>query len=100
MAVSYDSVKILNEFGQQQGIRYPLLSDPASKVIEAYGIRNQEMAGKRIDGVPYPGTFLIDREGIIREKLFYDGYEKRHTSKDILEATEKLSRPEPKRGAS
>jgi len=93
VAVSYDSVKILNAFGKQEEIRYPLLSDSDSKVIEAYGIRNKEMKGKRFDGVPYPGTFLIDTEGVIREKLFYEDYKKRHTAADVIKATAKLPKP-------
>lgn len=92
-AVSYDSVDVLKEFGKKQKIRYPLLSDPKSKAIEAFGIRNKDAKGM-MDGVPHPGTFIVDREGVIREKLFYEGYRKRHVGKDILEATKKLPKPE------
>jgi len=28
----------------------------------------------------------VDREGVIRAKLFFDGFVKRHTPKDILTA--------------
>ena len=98
VAVSYDSVKVLREFGQRVRIGFPLLSDPESKTIEAYGIRNKEMKGKRIDGVPYPGTFLLDSSGVIREKLFFEDYAERHQAKDILKATAKL--PKPKKQAT
>jgi peroxiredoxin len=95
-AVSYDPVDILAKFGKQSEIRFPLLSDPQSETIEAYGIRNKEAKGSRIDGVPYPGTFLVDREGVIREKLFFEGYKKRHQAKDILKAAAKLPKPKKK----
>ena len=98
VAVSYDSVKVLREFGRRGDIRFPLLSDRDSKTIDAYGIRNKEMKGKRFDGVPYPGTFLIDSSGVIREKLFFEDYSERHQAKDILKATAKL--PKPKKKAS
>ena len=62
----------------------------ANKTIEAYRIRNKEVKDSPIDGVPYPGTFLVGQDGIIHAKLFYDGYKKRHHAKDIIKATEKL----------
>ena len=94
-AVSYDSVEVLREFGQKTKIRYPLLSDPDSKTIEAYGVRNQAAKGMQA-GIPHPGTFLIDGSGVIREKLFYKDIRKRHLAKDILAATQKLPKPEEK----
>jgi peroxiredoxin len=98
VAVSYDDVESLAKFGKKAKIGYALLSDPGSKTIGAYGIRNKEAKGSRIDGVPYPGTFLVGPDGIIREKLFYEGFVKRHQSKDILAATKKLPKPKKKAG--
>ena len=95
-AVSYDDVDVLNKFGKSQKIRYALLSDAGSKTIDAFGIRNKEAKGSRIDGVPHPGTILIDKEGIVRAKLFYDGYRKRHLAKDIVKAVAELPKPEKK----
>lgn len=83
VAVSYDAVEVLDKFAKKQKITFPLLSDPQSKTIAAYGLSNKEAKG-RADGVPYPGTMLIDKAGVIRGKLFFDGYRERHTSKDIL----------------
>ena len=94
-AVSYDSVDVLKKFGKAEKIRFPLLSDPDSKTIEAFGIRN-ERANGRTDGIPHPGTFLIGEDGVIRAKLFYKSIKKRHLVKDILEATKKLPMPAKK----
>lgn len=91
VGVSYDSVEILKRFAARRNITFPLLSDEGSKVIDAFGIRNREATGSRIDGVPYPGTFLIDQAGIIRARLFHDGYKERHTAAEILEAWRKAS---------
>jgi len=90
VAISYDSLDILRRFTEKRSITYPLLSDPKSAVIDAYGIRNLEAKGSRIDGVPYPGTFIIDGSGFIRAKLFYEGYRTRHTSQDIVAAVRDL----------
>lgn len=97
VAISYDDVELLAKFSKQQKIGYALLSDKDSKTIEAFGIRNKEAKGSRIDGVPYPGTFVIDSEGVVREKLFYEGYKARHQAKDIAKAVEKF--PQPKKPA-
>ena len=61
-------------------------SDADDQTIDAYGIRNTEAAGSRIDGVPYPGTFIVDQKGIIRSKLFLEGYKKRHAVEALTKA--------------
>lgn len=87
MAVSYDSVETLKRFSQERRIAYPLIADKGSRLIDAVGIRNKGADGNaRLKGVPHPGAFIVDAEGVIRAKLFYDGYRKRHTSADIIAA--------------
>ena len=67
------------------------MSDEDSQVIDAYGIRNVEAAGDdRLDGIPYPGTFIVGTDGKIRAKVFFDGYIKRHTGKQLVEEVKKL----------
>lgn len=86
VAISYDSEETLKRFARSSKITFPLLSDTGSKTIDAYGIRNKEAAGGRIDGVPYPGTFVIDQKGIIRSKLFVEGYRDRHDVEALIKA--------------
>jgi peroxiredoxin len=81
VAVSYDDVKVLAAFADSKHIEFPLLSDAGSKTIKAYGILNKDAKG-----VPYPGTFVIDKGGVVRAKLFKEGYKDRHTTTDLLEA--------------
>lgn len=85
VAISYDPVEVLAKFAEKHKITFPLLSDPDSKVIKDYGLLNKEAKGKT-EGIPYPGTVLIDRDGVIRAKLFFDGYRERHAAVDILKA--------------
>jgi peroxiredoxin len=97
VGISYDSVEVLKQFADQQKITFPLLSDPDSKTIVAYSIKNKEMVGKKIgsvnvEGVPYPGTFIVDKEGVIRAKLFVDGYRDRHSVDDLVKAAEQLKK--------
>ena len=91
VGVSYDSVEVLKTFAEKRKITFPLLSDPESKTIIAYALKNKETAGKKfgkvdLDGVPYPGTLLVDKDGVVRAKLFVDGYRERHSVEELAKA--------------
>jgi peroxiredoxin Q/BCP len=92
VGISYDSVAVLKKFSQGNKITFPLLSDPGSKTIEAYHIRNDAAKGKA-EGVPNPGTFIVDKGGVIRAKLFLEGYRTRHTTDELIKATTVLHDP-------
>jgi peroxiredoxin len=83
--VSYDSVEILARFAEKEKITFPLLADPGSKTITAYGLLNTE-AKDKAEGIAYPVTMLIDRKGVISAKLFLDGYRDRHSKELLLKA--------------
>ena len=85
VGISYDSPAVLKTFSERAKITFPLLSDPDSKTIEAYHIRNEAAKGKAV-GVPHPGTFILDRHGVIRAKLFLEGYRERHTTEALITA--------------
>ena len=85
VGISYDKVAVLKEFANAKKISFPLLSDAGSKTIKAYGILKKN--GK---GLPNPGTFLIDRKGVVRAKLLLEGYRKRHSIDDLIAAGKKL----------
>ena len=87
VAISYDPVDVLAKFAEERKITFPLLSDPDSKTIKAFGILNKEATGKAA-GVPYPGTFIIDSKGVVRAKVFLDGYRQRHTTDELIKAAE------------
>ena len=108
-AISYDSPEILAAFSQQRGITFPLLSDTASETIKRYGILNTVAAeavgptsndpavaedvkkyvsvvgaNARMVGIPFPGTFILDREGRVKSRFFEESYIDRSTSSSIL----------------
>jgi peroxiredoxin len=62
LAASCDPPAALRVFAEQQGVDYPLLSDfwPHGAVARAYGVFNED------NGAAQRGSFLIDREGIVR----------------------------------
>jgi peroxiredoxin Q/BCP len=89
VGISYDAIDVLVKFSDQQKITFPLLSDPDSDTIKAFQLMNAEAKGK-IEGVPYPGTVILDKHGTIQAKLFFDGYRERHTPTDILKAVSEI----------
>ena len=85
-AISYDSVETLHEFANEHGILYPLLSDADSEVIRSFGIFNDLVPeGHRWYGVPFPGTFMVDENGLVVEKSFYANHGVRDSVANMLQ---------------
>ncbi|MDQ1697410.1 MAG: mycoredoxin-dependent peroxiredoxin [Frankiaceae bacterium] len=62
LAISCDTVAALRVFAERENLDYPLLSDfwPHGEVARAYGVFNEGL------GAAERGTFIIDRQGVIR----------------------------------
>lgn len=87
VGISYDDVSILKRFTKKWSIKYPLLSDEGSKVIDALNIRNPAYKGRsRFYGVPYPLVIVLDENGVVKAKLFEKSYRKRPPVSEILDA--------------
>jgi hypothetical protein len=83
--ITYDSPAILADFGRRRSITFPLLSDPGSQTIKAYGILNTTVAaGTSNYGIPFPGTFIIDRTGKVTSRFFEEAYQERNTISTIM----------------
>lgn len=108
-AISYDPPDVTAAFSAQHGITFPLLSDVGSATIKRYGILNtvaEEALGAksqdpdvvaqakvyvaaggvaaRMRGIPFPGTFVLDRQGRVKSRFFEDSYVVRNTVSNIL----------------
>jgi peroxiredoxin len=85
VVLTYDAPDVLKGFATKRGIKYALVSDPKSQVIDAYKLRDpQYAAGHRAHGVPRPITFILDRNGVIKAKLFEETYRVRPPVAAIL----------------
>ena len=83
--LSYDTPAALKNFADRKSIHFPLLSDPDSKVIRQLGILNEEVPKTSpFFGIPYPGTYILDRNGAVVAKYFEEDYKQRFTAADIL----------------
>jgi hypothetical protein len=84
-AISYDPVSTLADFSKRRGITFPLLSDPGSDTIRRYGILNTTIDPKNeLYGYPFPGTFIVDRRGLVTSRVFEPIYQERSTISSLL----------------
>ncbi|OLT46931.1 peroxiredoxin [Saccharomonospora sp. CUA-673] len=62
LGVSVDTPFSLKAWAEQQGYQFPLLSDfwPHGEVAKKYGVFNDQA------GLAVRGTFLIDKEGVVK----------------------------------
>ena len=87
IAISYDSPETLKKFADSRGISFPLISDSGSAIIRRFGILNeQQQPGTPSYGIPHPGTFIVDRSGVVTARFFEDAYQERYTAAAILAA--------------
>ncbi len=91
----------MKSFADRRKIEFPLLSDPDSKTLRAYGVLNTEATGQ-YKGMARPGYFFIDPKGIIREKFFEAKYRQRFSGNNVIgklfpalgdEVTDKVEAP-------
>lgn len=89
VGVSRDSVKRHSNFAAKNGIAFPLLSDEAGELCEAYGVWvEKNLYGRKYMGIER-STFLIDGEGVIRRvwrKVKVKGH-----AEEVLEAVKSLN---------
>ena len=67
---------------------FTMLSDPDSRVIRDFGILNTEIEPGTIPfyGIPFPGTYLLDEDGVVTHSFFEKSYKRRENPHTILEA--------------
>jgi len=91
-AVTYDDPSVLRSFAADHHIEYPLLADPASTTIRAFGVLDPDNSefnragdGSAKRDMAYPGYFAVDRDGIVTAKFFEGIYSDRYTPNNVLE---------------
>lgn len=88
LGVSADPVKAQDKFRDKYSLAFPLVSDEAHRMLEAYGVWGEKsMYGKTFMGVERL-TYLIDRQGRIAKvwpKVKVDGH-----AEEVLESAKSL----------
>ncbi len=85
VAITYDTPALQQAFIDRARIEYPLLSDIDTRTFTALGILNQDyQPGDSGYGIPYPGVLVLDRDQVIRARIFVEGYETRVNADSVL----------------
>jgi peroxiredoxin len=89
--MTYDSLEILKAAELDYDTTFPLLRDADTLYFTALDVLNKDYApGSRAYGIPEPGIFLVDTQGVIRFKFSEQDYRVRPDFADILAAAASL----------
>ena len=92
-ALSYDSPEILQAFTVKRNIVFTFLSDPRSEVIDLYKLRDpQYPPGSRAYGVPRPIIFVLDKNGVIKSKLYEESFKVRPPVTAVISTLDELGK--------
>jgi hypothetical protein len=84
-SISYDRVPVLADFSARRSITFPLLSDAGSATIKRYGILNTTVVDTNpLYGYPFPGTFILNHDGVVTARFFEPTYQERKTISSVL----------------
>ena len=91
--LSYDEVDALADYKNAHGATFTMLSDPDSEVIRSFGILNTTIAedDHPWHGIPYPGVYVTDADGIITQKFFENNFTVRPGAEQLVAAVQGLS---------
>ena len=82
-----DKAQLLRDkLKDQPGFNFPLLSDIDHRVIDRYGLLNEQARRP----VPHPATYVLDRQGVVRWKFIEVDYKLRPSNDDVLAQVKKI----------
>jgi len=70
LGVSNDAPEALARFKDEQGLNFPLLSDPDLTVHEAYGAYGEKNSYGRVVTGTIRSTFVLDEDGVVQLPLY------------------------------
>lgn len=83
--VTYDSAEQLSRFAKRRRIAYPVLADPNSEIIRAFGLLNEDYpAGSYAHGVAHPIVIVFDANGVVTHRFSRSGYVRRPNIDAVL----------------
>ena len=87
-ALSYDEPDALADYAAAHDTTFTMLSDPDSEVIRSFGILNTLIPPDDHPwyGLPFPGSYVVDADGIIVAKFFEHNFAVRSGPEQLLAA--------------
>ncbi|MFP4313665.1 MAG: peroxiredoxin family protein [Alphaproteobacteria bacterium] len=84
VVISHDDRAKLKRFTEQYFFPYPMISDPESEIIRAFGLLNTEyLKGTAYHGIAYPALYIIGYDGLILDKFFDINYKERLNVREV-----------------
>ena len=91
VAITYDAPELQRAFAEEHGITIPILSDIDALSFKTLGILNpQYRPGDHHYGIPWPGTIVVDSDGLVVGKLFLEAYSSRVDAAAVLAFAKKV----------
>jgi peroxiredoxin Q/BCP len=84
LGVSTDTLRLQEEFSEEQKLNFPLLADAELKATRAFGVRSPVLFAQR-------KTFIIDKHGTVR-KVYENVDFKKHAAEVFAYVKEYLAR--------
>jgi len=88
-AISVDSPAESKQFAEQIAadgngdVNFPILSDPAHRVIDAYGVRDSAYNGQKFEGIPHATVYIIDKDGRVAWTRVATDYKQRPNNEEV-----------------
>jgi len=95
-AISIDPPEVSKEFAVKLAsdgkgeIKFPLLSDPDHRTIDAYGLHDPAYDGGKFAGIPHAAVYVIDKKGIVTWAKVEANYRERPANEEIRAALNAL----------
>ena len=90
--MTYDGVPEIARFAKRRKIKYPVLADPGSQVIRAFGLLNTDYPpGSYAHGVAHPIVIVFDERGTVTHRFSRAGYVRRPNIDAVLTELRKKS---------
>jgi peroxiredoxin len=95
-AISVDPPEVSKVFAQKLSadnkgpITFPILSDPDHKVIDTYGLHDPAYEGQKVNGIPHPAVYVINKQGKVVWVKVESNYRERPTNQEIRAALDDL----------
>jgi len=95
-AISVDGPAESRQFAEQIAadgkgeVNFPILSDPAHRVIDAYGVRDSAYNGQKFEGIPHATVYLIDKDGRVAWTKVETDYKQRANNEEVASALKNL----------
>lgn len=94
--ITYDAPETLAEFATDKSLSYTFLSDTGSATIDAFGLRNTDVAaGSRFDGIPHPAIVYIRANGEVAGVQKEEGYKDRPPTEGIPQLVSLINQGAP-----